>query len=275
MHLMANSTPTITFIGAGNMAQALIGGLVQAGHPADRIRVADPSDEQRRAVSGQFGVETHEDNARATQGTDVLMLAVKPQVMDTVLASLEDSLGPGTLVISVAAGVTLAQLVRGLGGHRRSVRAMPNTPALYGAGITGMVADEGVERADRERAEEILSTAGKTVWVEDEALMDVVTAISGSGPAYFFRFVELLARAGTRAGLGEANAAALARQTAFGAGTMLAESGLDAAELRRRVTSPGGTTAAALEAFAAGDFERLVDEAVQAAIRRGRELGQS
>ena len=275
MHAMTTSTPIITFIGAGNMAQALIGGLVQAGHPAHHIRVADPSEDQRRAVSEQFGVEAHEDNARATDGADVLMLAVKPQVMDTVLASLEQAISPDTLVISVAAGVTLAQLARGLNGHRRSVRAMPNTPALYGAGITGMVADDGVEGADRERAEQILETAGKTVWVDEESLMDVVTAISGSGPAYFFRFVELLTQAGTRAGLDEADAAALARQTAFGAGTMLAESGLDAAELRQRVTSPGGTTAAALDAFTASDFERVVDEAVQAAIQRGRELGQS
>ncbi len=272
---MANSTPTITFIGAGNMAQALIGGLVQAGHPARRIRVADPSADQRQAVSRQFGVETHEDNARAADGADVLMLAVKPQVMDAVLDSLKGSIQPETLVISVAAGVTLAQMARGLDDHRRCVRAMPNTPALYGAGITGMVADKGVGAADRERAEEILGTAGKTVWVDNEALMDVVTAISGSGPAYFFRFVELLTRAGAQAGLDAADAAALARQTAFGAGTMLAQSDLDAAELRRRVTSPGGTTAAALESFAAGDFERLVDEAVQAAVRRGRELGQS
>ena len=267
--------PIITFIGAGNMAQALIGGLVQAGHPSERIRVADPSEDQRRTVSEQFGIEAFDDNARAADGADVLMLAVKPQVMDTVLASLADSVRSDTLVISVAAGVTLAQLARGLNDHRRSVRAMPNTPALYGAGITGMVADDGVEAADRERAERILDTAGKTVWVNDETLMDVVTAISGSGPAYFFRFVELLTRAGTRAGLNESDAAALARQTAFGAGTMLAESNLDAAELRRRVTSPGGTTAAALESFAASEFERVVDEAVQAAIRRGRELGQS
>lgn len=265
--------PTITFIGAGNMAQALIGGLVQAGHPADQIRVADPNEDQRRAVSEQFGAEAHDDNARAADGADVLMLAVKPQVMDTVLASVDKAIRPDTLVISVAAGVTLAQLARGLNGHRRSVRAMPNTPALYGAGITGMAADDGVDATDRKRAEQILDTAGKTVWVNDEALMDVVTAISGSGPAYFFRFVELLTLAGTRAGLDQADAAALARQTAFGAGTMLAQSELDAAELRRRVTSPGGTTAAALDAFAANDFERVVDEAVQAAIQRGRELG--
>jgi pyrroline-5-carboxylate reductase len=267
--------PIITFIGAGNMAQALIGGLLHSGHPGAKIRVADPGEEQRQTAARQFGVQALDDNTVAARGADVVMLAVKPQVMDQVLDSLAGAIRPDTLIISVAAGVTLAQLARGLGGHRRLVRAMPNTPALYGAGITGMVADTGVEAADRERTEQILGTAGKTVWVDDEALMDVVTAISGSGPAYFFRFVELLARAGTRAGLDEADAARLARQTAFGAGTMLAESELDAAELRRRVTSPGGTTAAALDAFAANDFERVVDDAVKAAIERGRELGQS
>ncbi|QOC22420.1 pyrroline-5-carboxylate reductase [Wenzhouxiangella sp. AB-CW3] len=271
---MAHSTPIITFIGAGNMAQALIGGLINANHPTDCVRVADPSADQRQAVSGQFGIEAHGENARAADGADVIMLAVKPQVMDSVLDSLKHSVRPETLVISVAAGVTLAQMARGLDGHRRSVRAMPNTPALYGAGITGMVADEGVTRDDRERTTQILGTAGKTVWVADESLMDVVTAISGSGPAYFFRFVELLTRAGTRAGLDEADAAALARQTAFGAGTMLAESDLDAAELRRRVTSPGGTTAAALEALDQAGLDEIVDQAVQAAIQRGKELGQ-
>lgn len=272
---MNSPTPTITYIGGGNMAQALIGGLIQAGHPAENIRVADPSEDQRQAVAERFGVATHDDNAQAASDTDVLMLAVKPQVMDEVLASVQASVGADTLVISVAAGVTLSQLARGLDGHRRTVRAMPNTPALYGVGITGLAADSGVEDTDRDRTGAILGTAGKVVWVDDESLMDVVTAISGSGPAYFFRFVELLTRAGTRAGLDERDAAALARQTAFGAGTMLAESDLDAAELRRRVTSPGGTTAAALDSYEANEFERIVDEAVQAAIKRGRELGQS
>lgn len=276
MHPMANSTsPTITFIGGGNMAQALIGGLLRSGTPAAHIRVADPSAEQRNLVGERFGVAAHEQNTRAAEGADAIMLAVKPQVMDPVLGSLQAAIRPDTLVISVAAGVTLAQLARGLGGHRRCVRAMPNTPALYGTGVTGMVADKGIEAHDRDLAETILGAAGKVVWVDDESLMDVVTAISGSGPAYFFRFVELLALAGTNAGLNEADAAMLARQTAFGAGTMLAQSDLDAAELRRRVTSPGGTTAAALESFQANDLERVVTEAVEAAIRRGQELGKS
>lgn len=275
MHRMTNLNPTITFIGGGNMAQALIGGLISSGTPAGQIRVSDPDADQRAAVGERYCVDVHSDNARATDGADALMLAVKPQVMAQVLASLKDSVRPDTLVISVAAGVQLAQLSGGLDGHRRCVRAMPNTPALYGVGITGMTADRGVENADRELADSILGTAGKVVWVEDETLMDVVTAVSGSGPAYFFRFVELLTRAGARAGLDQTDAAALARQTAFGAGTMLAESDLDAAELRRRVTSPGGTTAAALESFKDNDLERVVDEAVQAAIQRGRELGQS
>lgn len=276
MHIMENSSsPTITFIGGGNMAQALIGGLISSGKPAADIRVSDPSADQRAAVAEHYGVDVFSDNGPATDGADALMLAVKPQVMGQVLASLKDSVRAETLVISVAAGVTLAQLSEGLGGHRRCIRAMPNTPALYGAGITGMVADEGVEANDRELAATILGAAGKVVWVEDESLMDVVTAISGSGPAYFFRFVELLTLAGTRAGLDEADAAALARQTAFGAGTMLTQSDIDAAELRRRVTSPGGTTAAALDSFQANDLERVVEEAVQAAVRRGQELGES
>ncbi len=275
MHAMIHSTPIITFIGGGNMAQALIGGLISSGTSAARIRVSDPSADQRTAVAERYGVEVFSDNARATDGTDALILAVKPQVMGQVLTSLVDSVRADTLVISVAAGVKLAQLSDRLGGHRRCIRAMPNTPALYGAGVTGMAADDGVEANDRELATTILGAAGKVVWVEDESLMDVVTAISGSGPAYFFRFVELLTLAGTRAGLNESDAAALARQTAFGAGTMLMQSDIDAAELRQRVTSPGGTTAAALDSFQANDLERVVEAAVQAAIRRGQELGES
>lgn len=273
---MANSpTPTITFIGGGNMAQALIGGLIRSGTPAGNVRVADPSEQQRRSLASTFGVATFEDNAAAAHGSDTIVLAVKPQVMPEALESLGDRLDGEVLVISVAAGITLQGLSEGLDGHGRIVRAMPNTPALYGAGITGLVAASGVSDSQRRQAESILGTAGKVVWVEDEALMDVVTAVSGSGPAYFFRLVEALALAGTRAGLDEQDAARLARQTAFGAGTMLTESGLDAGELRERVTSPGGTTAAALETLEAGGLEQLIDDAVQAAVARGRELGQS
>lgn len=271
--MSAMDNPTITFIGGGNMAQALIGGLRSAGTAPNSLRVADPSASQREQVASQFGVQTFENNAEAVRGSDAVVLAVKPQAMDEVLTSLSGRLDTGTLVVSVAAGVTLEKLRGGLDGHRRVVRVMPNTPALYGAGIAGMVAAEGVDDTDRQLAGELLAAAGQVVWVDDESLMDVVTAVSGSGPAYFFRLTELLAAAGERAGLPAEVAARLARQTAVGAGTMLEHAEVDAGELRRRVTSPGGTTEAALETLAAGGFDQLIDEAVAAAVKRGRELG--
>jgi len=265
---------TITFIGGGNMGRALIGGLIAGGMRAESIHVADPSADQRRSLAEDLGVTVHDDNVEAARAADVLVVAVKPQVIDDVLASVADAVDGDTLVISVAAGMPIGRIKKGLGGHDRIVRAMPNTPALYQAGMTGLAASEGVTDTDRQRAGQVLEAAGEVAWVEDEALMDVVTAVSGSGPAYFFSLVEQLTAAGTRAGLPEATAEKLARQTAFGAGTMMAKSDVPAGELRKRVTSPGGTTAAALESLAGNEFERIIDEAVQAAVKRGRELGE-
>jgi pyrroline-5-carboxylate reductase len=264
----------VTFIGGGNMGRALIGGLIAGGMRAEDIHVADPSEEQRRSLVDDLGVTVHADNAEAAGAADVVVVAVKPQVMDDVLASMTESIGAETLVISVAAGMPISRIQKALGGHDRIVRAMPNTPALFQAGMTGLAAGGGVTEADRERAGQVLEAAGEIAWVDDEELMDVVTAVSGSGPAYFFSLVEQLTAAGTRAGLPEATAEKLARQTAFGAGTMMAKSDTPAGELRKRVTSPGGTTAAALDSLADNDFARLIDEAVQAAVKRGRELGE-
>ena len=265
---------SIAFIGGGNMARALIVGLLQAGHPARSLIVADPNEAARQSAAADFGVCVTASNREAVDDVEVVVLAVKPQIMPKVLEDLAETLNAGALVISVAAGITLAGLARGLGEDLAMVRAMPNTPALYGAGMTGMVANAAVDRSGRALAEQILAATGQTLWLEDEALMDVVTAVSGSGPAYFFALTEQLALAGERAGLSPAAAAQLARQTAFGAGLMLVESGLGAAELRMRVTSPGGTTQAALESMGQDGFERLVGRAVSAAIQRGRELGK-
>lgn len=263
----------IAFIGGGNMARALIGGLVKAGHSPASITVADPGAAQRNAAESDFGIGSSADNGEAARGSRVVVLAVKPQIMKEVLASLRPALDPDCLVISVAAGVTLAGLTAGLGENRALVRAMPNTPALYGAGMTGMVANDQAGEEDRHLAETVLGSAGETIWIDQEALMDVVTAVSGSGPAYFFALAEQLAAAGEQAGLPAETAARLARQTAHGAGLMLARSELDSAELRRRVTSPGGTTEAALDSLEADDFAAAVERAVLAAVRRGRELG--
>ena len=263
----------ITFIGGGNMARALVGGLRASGVAAGQITVADPSAEQRQAIADDFGVSVTADNAAAVRGRRVVVLAVKPQAMATALASIRADLPVSALVISVAAGITLDTLATHLSAAQPCVRAMPNTPALYQAGITGMVASPPVSVDDRSLAERILSGAGETVWIEDEAQMDAVTAVSGSGPAYFFALTECLAQAGTKAGLPAATAAKLARQTAIGAGAMLAHSEHDAGELRQRVTSPGGTTEAALNSLMQNRFDAVIRRAVEAAVRRGRDLG--
>ncbi len=266
---------SLTFIGGGNMARALIGGALAAGTQPDQITVIDPGDSARTDCRAQFGVNTLEfldaSSARAT----VVVLAVKPQVMNSALTALAPLRGADSVVISVAAGVTLERLAATLGADCPLVRAMPNTPALFGAGISGLVASPSCSEGQRKAASAVLAAAGQCVWLDDEALMDSVTAVSGSGPAYFFRFVEALALAGEHAGLPADVARQLARQTAIGAGEMLRHSPLEAGDLRRQVTSPGGTTQAALEQFENDGLATIIDNAVRAAVKRGRELGEN
>lgn len=270
------STPsTIAFIGAGNMAQALIGGLLASGHPAERIRAADPGAAARNQAQGLGRIRVTEDNTAAAAGADIVVLAVKPQVIDDVLRDLVPSIDEHALIVSVAAGIPIDRLQRSLGSARPVIRAMPNTPALIGQGATGLFAAAACSQTHRDTARAIFATSGKVVEVDDEDLMDVVTAISGSGPAYFFAMTEALARAGETAGLPREAARTLAAQTAAGAGAMLAAGNADAATLRQRVTSPGGTTAAALDQLGRDDLAGLVQRAVDAAVARGRALGES
>lgn len=267
------SASRIAFIGAGNMARALIGGLIGADHPTGLLFAADPDADQRRRVAEEHGIHVAADN-REVADSDVLVLAVKPQVIDRVLTGLAGTVDPQrTLVISIAAGIPLGRLAAGLPPDTPLVRAMPNTPALYGWGITALVSNASVTDAARDAATGILAAAGEVVWLDDEALMDAVTAVSGSGPAYFFALTEALAAAGARHGLPADVAQRLATRTAAGAGVMLVESGLDPSQLRCQVTSPGGTTEAALNALTNGGHERLIDAAVDAAVRRSHELG--
>ena len=263
----------IAFIGGGNMARSLVAGLRRQGVTADRIVVAEPQDALRQGLQAEFGIRVCAEGRDAIAGASVVVLAVKPQVMQAVCEGLRGALGDA-VVVSVAAGLTCARLSEWL-GTPSVVRAMPNTPALLGAGATGLFAPPEVDAAGRTLAEAVLASAGLTRWIEDEALMDVVTALSGSGPAYFFLLVESLVAAAVARGLPRETAEALARQTALGAARMLAESGEPAEELRRRVTSPGGTTQAAVECFQAGGFVSLVADAVNAAVQRGRTLAGS
>ncbi|HRP71889.1 MAG TPA: pyrroline-5-carboxylate reductase [Luteimonas sp.] len=275
--MSAASTPdspaNIAFIGGGNMARSLIGGLVAAGVDPAGIRVADPSVQARDALSADFGVQAFADAAEAVAGAGTWVFAVKPQVMREVCAGLAAAAQAGRpLLVSIAAGITSTQLDRWLGGGQAVVRTMPNTPALLGAGVTGLYANARVDAAGRARADRLLASAGQTVWIDDEARMDAVTGTSGSGPAYVFLLAEALEDAAVAEGLPREAARTLAQQTILGAARMLTESGEPPAELRRRVTSPGGTTQAAIETFEAGGFRELVARAVRAATRRGGEL---
>jgi len=264
---------SLAFIGGGNMARSLIGALIGHGTDATTIAVAEPRADARDELARDFGVRTFSDNADAVVGAGCVVLAVKPQMMRKVCEHLAEPLRETRpLLISIAAGVRIEQLERWLGAHLAIVRCMPNTPALIGAGATGLCANARVGAAQRALAERILNAAGIARWIEHEAQMDVVTALSGSGPAYFFLLVEAMEDAAVQLGLPRDTARALAVQTCLGAGRMLAEGGDSAATLRARVTSPQGTTQAALDAFAQGDFRELVQRAMAAATRRGGEL---
>jgi pyrroline-5-carboxylate reductase len=264
--------PTFAFIGGGNMTRSLIGGLVLRGHAPARIAVAEPQAALREALAAEFGVSVLAANS-ALPAADVLVLAVKPQVMREVCAEIRAAIAArAPLVVSIAAGIRIAQLERWLGGAPAVVRAMPNTPALIGAGIAGLVANAAVSAHQRAQAEALLRAAGETVWIPAEALMDTVTAVSGSGPAYIFLLIEALQQAAEAQGLDAGTARALVVETALGAARMARAGTESAAALRQRVTSPGGTTQAALEVLEQGGFRRLVGEAIARATARGREL---
>jgi len=266
----------ITFLGGGNMATALIGGMLERGFAVAGIQVVELGEAARDALAQRFGVRAVESFDDAALACDVLVLAVKPQQMKAALAPIAGRLC-GQLVISIAAGLRLADLGRWLGApgapHARLVRCMPNTPALIGAGVTGLYADPSVDAAGRETAGRILGAVGSTVWADDEAQMDAVTAISGSGPAYVFHFIEALESAGRSLGFDEAGARRLAIDTVLGAGRLAAGSEDAPAVLRQKVTSKGGTTEAALASLAAAGWHDELVAAVQAAEARGRELG--
>ncbi|WP_437879377.1 pyrroline-5-carboxylate reductase [Pseudomonas sp. LRF_L74] len=266
------SHPRIAFIGAGNMAASLIGGLLAQGFAASHIRASDPGAEQRAKVAAEHGIELFESNAQAVEGADVIVLATKPQVLKQVCLALAPSLVPGQLVVSIAAGITCASLADWLGAGRAIVRCMPNTPALLRQGASGLYANAEVSAEQRAIAEQLLGAVGLALWLDEEHLIDAVTAVSGSGPAYFFLLIEAMTAAGEKLGLPREIAAQLTAQTALGAARMASESEVDAAELRRRVTSPNGTTEAAINAFQAGGFAALVQQALDAAANRSAEL---
>jgi pyrroline-5-carboxylate reductase len=269
-------SPRIGFVGGGNMARALIGGLIGRGTAASQLSVGEPAPAARESLARDFKVRVSADNRAAIEGCDLVIVAVKPQEAGTVLKALAPQLqGARTVLVSVAAGIQIASLSAWVGATVPVIRTMPNRPALIGAGVTGMFAAPTVTMEQRRLAEQTLQAAGQTVWVARESDLDIVTALSGSGPAYFFLLAELMMQAAVAQGLAPEAARQLAVGTLQGAGALARLSDGDLARLRTEVTSKGGTTEAALNAFAAADLGGIVERAMQAATQRSRELAAS
>ena len=264
----------IAFIGGGNMASALIAGLAGKFTPGANIHVVDPNPEALERLRQKHGVTVAHQIGDEVRSSEVVVLAVKPQQMFDAAALLQPQLGAGALVLSIAAGIRSADLSRWLGGHRAVVRTMPNTPALIGRGITGMVAMDGVSEAQKAAADAIMKAAGQTVWLDDEALIDPVTAVSGSGPAYVFYFLEAMQQAAVELGLTAEQGRELAVATFAGAAELAARSPESLQVLRERVTSKGGTTYAAITSMEESGVKEAVVKALKAASARGRELGE-
>lgn len=265
----------ITFVGAGNMARSLVAGLIQDESDVT-IRVSDPDTSQCDLVyQYSSDIQVYDDNHQAIDGSDVVVFAVKPQIMKMVCEPLAEIIQQKQpLVVSIAAGVTLKSFYQWLGGECAAVRCMPNTPALVQAGATGLYANYLVTDAQRSLAESIMRAVGLTVWLENESLLDAVTAVSGSGPAYFFLFMESMQQAAVDMGLDEEQARLLVLQTAFGSAKLALESDDDVSLLRQKVTSKGGTTEAALKQFNEAGFQKIVDLSMKAAQARAVQLSQ-
>jgi pyrroline-5-carboxylate reductase len=266
------SDDTIAFVGGGNMARSLISGLIAAGTDPDKITASDPLPEQRSLLS-ELGVRVSEDNSAAISGAEVVVLAVKPQILGTVVGSL-DNLLPGQLLVSIAAGVPIGAITAWTRPDQPVVRVMPNTPALLGAGVAALYANQAVDDVGRRRAQRILDAAGRSLWVDEEDKLDAVTAVSGSGPAYFFYLMEAMIETGIEQGLDPETATVLTLETAYGAALMARERTQPPATLRANVTSPGGTTAAALAVLEEEGVDRIIGRALDGARNRARELAE-
>lgn len=274
---MSERNLQIGFVGGGNMARAMVAGLLRAGHEPACIAIAEPATAARESLAALHPqLQVTDASASAAVGAGVLVLAVKPQVIPAVLGELAGlRRPPGQLLVSVAAGITLATLQRGVAPGGAAVRIMPNQPALVGAGMSVLVAAVGVGAAQRAQAQYIAAATGQALWVNDESLMDAVTAVSGSGPAYFYLLMEAMEEAAVALGLPMETARTLVRQTALGAAGVAVATGGGLAPLRDSVTSPGGTTAAALAVLEAAGWREALKRAITAARDRGAELGSA
>ena len=268
---MENKT-VIGFIGAGNMAYALIKGLLSNGFDAKNINVSDSNEELLINRQSELKITTYSDNNSLLDNSDIVVFAVKPQVLSIVCLQLKNKVKPNHLFVSIVAGIRGNDINRWLGGNFALVRTMPNTPALFQSGVTGLFANDLVSNQQKELVTSILSSVGECFWVDDEKLIDAITAISGSGPAYFFLLMQSITQAATALGLDEKTANSLSIQTSLGASLMATKSGKNSKTLRKEVTSPNGTTQAAIESFQDQNFEGIVAAATRAAYDRAREL---
>ena len=267
---------SIGFIGAGNMAASLIGGLIAKGFHANHLFASDPNTEALQALAQRTGITACANNHAVVENSDVLVLAVKPQVMQSVLsdiAAVVQTRKP--LIISIAAGISIENICKWLGGDCAVVRCMPNTPALVQLGASGLYANNKVSAQQRDQAQNILAAVGIALWLDTEEQIDAVTALSGSGPAYFFLLMEAMINAGEKLGLAPEISQALTLQTALGAAQMATTSDVDVAELRKRVTSPGGTTERAIAHFETNGLREIVEGALQAAALRSQEMNRN
>jgi len=268
---MENKT-VIGFIGAGNMAYALIKGLLNNGFDANQINISDPNEELLLNRESELKVTTYSDNTSLLSNSDIIFFAVKPQVLSSVCLELKGVVKSKHLFVSIVAGIRSSDINRWLGGNFALIRTMPNTPALFQSGVTGLFANEVVDNEQKSLVESILSSVGECFWVNEEKLIDAITAISGSGPAYFFLLMQSMTQAGMALGLDEETANSLSIQTAYGASLMANKTGKDSRTLRAEVTSPNGTTQSAIESFQDQNFEGIVANATRAAYDRAREL---
>ena len=268
---MENKT-VIGFIGAGNMAYALIKGLLNNGFDANQINISDPNEELLQSRESELEVTTYSDNTSLLSNSDIIFFAVKPQVLSSVCLELKGVVKSKHLFVSIVAGIRSSDINRWLGGNFALIRTMPNTPALFQSGVTGLFANKVVDNDQKSLVESILSSVGECFWVNEEKLIDAITAISGSGPAYFFLLMQSMTQAGMALGLDEETANSLSIQTAYGASLMANKTGKDSRTLRAEVTSPNGTTQSAIESFQDQNFEGIVANATRAAYDRAREL---
>jgi len=270
-----STSPTISFIGAGNMASAIIGGMLDSGFKAANIWVSAPDDNHLQSIRKQFGVSVTTDNRYCAEQADMVVLAVKPQVMASVCSDIAPVVqNTRPLMVSIAAGLEASTLDEWLGGGLPLVRVMPNTPSLVGKGAAGLYANDQVKEKQKTMVESVFNSIGSALWVEDESLLHAVTALSGSGPAYFFLMLEALEQAATDAGIAGETARALAIQTMAGAAEMAGRSEHDPGQLKRNVMSPGGTTEQAIQTFEEGGMRDLVKKAYSAAYKRSGEMAK-